>query len=69
MKTAKTLEDLHEAIVDLILDHKSLPSYEIGFAIITIASQMLYDCAPSKEMANKTIQAGVDEGHANYLRK
>lgn len=39
-----------------------LPVHEFGFGMIRIVSKMLFDCAPSEEVARKTIEVGIEEG-------
>lgn len=61
-KLEKLHKDLEEDYLALEEKYSSMPVYEFVFGILRIASQMIYDCAHSKDLADRTIQASIYEG-------
>ena len=62
-KLEQSIDKLWHDYLDLCDSYRDeMPVYEFGFAMIRFVSQMLFDCAPSEEVARKTIMAGIDEG-------
>ena len=53
---------LVEDIYDMIENNEDLPPYEVGFAMIRIATKMLVQCAPTELVGVKTVLAGVEQG-------
>lgn len=55
-------QKLTNALFDVLDNHQHMPPYEVGILMITLATHLLLDCAPTELVGVKTALAGVDQG-------
>ena len=60
---------LNNDILNLLDEYNDLPIYELGYSFIRMASHMIYDLAPSKELADKTIQVSIEDGYKLHTQE
>jgi len=57
------LDLLQKEIDELVMRHsKQVPTHEIIFTLVTVASEIAYACAPNHKVAHETIKAGIKTG-------